>query len=78
MGLDINDVRFLIAARQAGIQLGDVLTLGRLSLNVYPAKLTQILAANGFPAEAFRPGAPDTPYAEPVDRKSTRLNSSHG
>lgn len=65
MGLDINAVQFLIAARRQGIEFGDVLTIGRQDLNVYPAKMVKILAKNQLPADRFAPGAPDTGYAEP-------------
>ena len=43
MGLDINAVQFLIAARKSGVEFGDVLTLGRQDLNVYPAKMKTLL-----------------------------------
>ncbi|MBI5387579.1 MAG: class I SAM-dependent methyltransferase [Verrucomicrobia bacterium] len=66
MGLDINAVRFLIAAKKAGVEFGRVLTLGRQDLNVYPAKLRQVLDANLLPSTAFQPGAPDTLFAEPI------------
>ena len=64
MGLDINAVQFLIAARKSGVEFGDVLTLGRQDLNVYPAKMKTLLEAHGFPGELFAPGAPDTGFAE--------------
>jgi hypothetical protein len=66
MGLDINSVQFLIAARKRGIDFGDVLTIGRQDLNVYPTKMQQVLAQAGLPMELFAPSAPDTGYAEPV------------
>ena len=66
MGLDINAVQFLIAARQEGVEFGDVLMLGRQDLNVYPARMREILAKHGFPTAAFAEGAPDTGFAEPV------------
>ena len=66
MGLDINAVQFLIAARRSGVEFGDVLTLGRQDLNVYPAKMKALLESHGFPGDAFAPGAPDTGFAEPV------------
>jgi SAM-dependent methyltransferase len=68
MGLDINAVQFLIAARKSGVQLGDVLMLGRQDLNVYPAKMRQVLSENGCPSDLFNDGAPDTGYAEPCFR----------
>ncbi|HWN93486.1 MAG TPA: hypothetical protein VNT99_00515, partial [Methylomirabilota bacterium] len=66
MGLDINAVRFLIAARKSGVEFGDVLTLGRQDLNVYPAKMRSVLEEHGFSSQLFAPGAPDTGFAEPV------------
>ena len=66
MGLDINAVQFLIAARQEGVEFGDVLMLGRQDLNVYPARMREILAKHGLPTEAFAEGATDTGFAEPV------------
>jgi SAM-dependent methyltransferase len=66
MGLDINAVQFLIAARKEGVEFGDVLQLGRQDLNVYPAKMREVLGKHGFPTDAFAPNAKDTGYAEPV------------
>lgn len=43
MALDINSIRFLLAARKRGAKFDRLLTFGRLHLNVYPAKLAQIL-----------------------------------
>jgi SAM-dependent methyltransferase len=68
MGLDINSVQFLIAARRDGAEFGDVLTLGRQNLNVYPVRLRQVLAAHGFPGDAFPDSIPGTLYAEPLFR----------
>ena len=66
MGLDINDVLFLIAAKKRGLTLGDTLTIGRLDLNVYPAKMRQVLTRAGLPATAFAPDAPDSGFSESV------------
>lgn len=66
MGLDINGVQFLIAARKRGADLGDTLMIGRLGLNVYPAKMRQVLAQAGLPVELFAADAPNTEFAEPV------------
>src|SRR5215213_9006831 len=66
MGLDINAVQFLIAARKSGLEFGDVVTLGRQDLNVYPAKMKALLESHQFSGEAFAPGAPDSGFAEPM------------
>jgi SAM-dependent methyltransferase len=66
MGLDINSVHFLLAARRRGADLGDVLMIGRQDLNVYPAKMRRILAAARLSDELFAPAATDTGFAEPV------------
>jgi SAM-dependent methyltransferase len=66
MGLDINAVQFLMAAHKKGVQLGEVLTLGRQDLNVFPTKMRRLLKAQGLPDELFAPGARDTTFAEPV------------
>jgi len=68
MGLDINAVQFLIAARKSGVEFGDVVTLGRQDLNVYPAKMKALLESHGFSGALFGPGAADTGFAEPVFR----------
>jgi SAM-dependent methyltransferase len=64
MSLDINAVRFLIDARKHGADFGEVLTLGRQDLNVYPAKIIQVLEAHGFSSTAFK-ASDKTLYAEP-------------
>jgi SAM-dependent methyltransferase len=66
MGLDINAVQFLIAAHKRGVPFGDVLMIGRQDLNVYPAKMRQVLGQAGLPCELFAPDVPDTSFAEPV------------
>lgn len=66
MGLDINAVQFLIAARQQGVAFGDVLTLGRQDLNVYPAKMRKLLEKQGLSSALFAPEAADTKFSEPV------------
>ena len=68
MGLDINAVRFLLAARQQGVRFDDVLTLGRQDLNVFPAKMVQVLEAHGVPPDAFLGEGGDTLFAEAVFR----------
>jgi len=64
MGLDINAVQFLIDARRRGVEFGEVLTLGRQDLNVYPARMVEILEAYGHPGTAFK-GDAKALYAEP-------------
>src|SRR4030095_3490913 len=66
MGLDINAVQFLIAARKRGMEFGDVVMLGRQDLNVYPSKMKALLESHGFSGALFAPGAPDSGFAEPV------------
>src|SRR5437868_11052632 len=66
MGLDINAVQFLIAAHKQGVRLGEVLTLGRQDLNVYPARMRKLLRKHRIPSELFSPDAPDTMFAEPI------------
>jgi len=82
MGLDINAVRFLIAARQKGVRFDEVLTLGRQDLNVFPAKMVEEFTRHGLPMEEFElgvrrassppsdggEGGTDTLHAEPVFR----------
>src|SRR5437867_3957392 len=65
MGLDINTVQLLIDARTRGAELGEMLTIGRQQLNVYPAKMVQILRKHGLPCKAFLPSAPQSKFAEP-------------
>src|SRR5262245_61315550 len=64
MGLDINAVRFLIQAHRQGVQFGDVLTIGRQDLNVYPKRMAEVFDANGLPSQAFK-GEDKVHYAEP-------------
>ena len=66
MGVDINSVKFLVAAQKRGVNFGDALMIGRQSLNVYPKKMRQLLAEAGLSNELFAPAAPDTGFAEPV------------
>ena len=66
MGVDINSAKFLVAARKRGVNFGDVLMIGRQSLNVYPKKMRQILESAGLSGELFASAAPDTGFAELV------------
>jgi hypothetical protein len=65
MGLDINMVLMMIDARKRGVILGETLTIGRQHLNVYPAKMAQILERNSLPSENYRPGAAVSEFGEP-------------
>src|SRR5512145_477284 len=66
MGLDLNAVQFLIAARKKGVSLGEVVMLGRQDLNVFPAKMRTLLQALDISDELFQPDSLDTRYAESV------------
>lgn len=66
MGLDINAVQFLIAAREKGVSFDKTITLGRLSLNVFPATMAAMLERHGLPSEKFKVPNADCAYAEPV------------
>src|SRR4051794_28006895 len=68
MGLDINCVRLLIAARRQGVAFDNVLTVGRLWLNVYPKKMARLLEQNDLPAGEFQKAGPECAFAEPFFR----------
>jgi len=63
MGLDINTVLFLIDARKRGAALGEMLTLGRQEINVYPRKMVSVLKKHGLPWEGYV--AEPSQFAEP-------------
>jgi hypothetical protein len=63
MGLDINTVLFMIDARQRGASLGEVLTLGRQQLNVYPRKMVAVLQKHALPWKEYV--AEQSQFAEP-------------
>lgn len=65
MGLDINCVQFLLAARKRGAGFDEILTLGRLVMNVYPAKMVKVLESAGLPAEPYLQAVKDNTFAEP-------------
>ena len=65
MGLDVNGVRFMIAARAAGARFDRTLMIGRQQLNVYPQRLRALLAAAGLPTAAFEQPGPECAFAEP-------------
>jgi len=66
MGLDLNDVLFLVAAKKRGLELGDTVTLGRLDLMVYPAKIREVFARAGIAPGVFAEGNPTPHYSEGV------------
>lgn len=66
MGMDINSVQFLIGAHRRGAAFKSVLMLGRQSMNVYPAKMVQVLSAAGLPSETYSEPGRDVSYAEPL------------
>ena len=61
MGLDINTVLFLIDARKRGAALGEMLTLGRQEINVYPRKMVSVLKKHGLPWEGYAPSLRNLP-----------------
>ncbi|SPE50308.1 hypothetical protein SBV1_110028 [Verrucomicrobia bacterium] len=64
MGLDLHGVQLLLRARKQGVQFGNVLTIGRLVLDVFPNKIQQLLQAHGLPDEKFRGGGPASGQTE--------------
>lgn len=66
MGLDINSVWFLLEAHRKGIRWAEVLTVGRQILNVFPAKMVQVLQADQLPCDVFKSDESKSLYAEPV------------
>ena len=66
MGLDINGAQFFISARRRGVGFGDVLTLGRQSLHVFPPKMVKELVRAGLPPGAFAKGGEACEFAEPL------------
>ena len=59
MGIDINGVRLMIAAKKNGAKFDEMLTLGRQILNVYPLKLARLLKQHGLPNETFLRAGPE-------------------
>jgi hypothetical protein len=65
MGLDINLARFLMAAHRRGASFAQVLTLGRLILNVYPARMSKLLRRHGYPDDHLRAHPEEWNTADP-------------
>ncbi len=68
MGLDINSVLFLIDARKRGANLGELLTIGRQHLNVYPTKMIRVLEKHGLPTDEYRKTCDTSEFSEPTLR----------
>ena len=71
MGLDIHGVRLLLGAKRRGVAFDRVLTFGRIELAVLPARVAEMLRAEGLPdaevaARSSQEGA--VWFAEPVFR----------
>jgi hypothetical protein len=64
MGLDINSVQLLIAARKQGAQFDRTIMLGRAILNVFPQTMVAVLERHGLAAEKFKTAGPECAYAE--------------
>jgi SAM-dependent methyltransferase len=65
MGIDINGVQLLIAARKKGVRFDRSVMLGRSVLNIFPKTLVSVLERNGLPADKFKNAGPECAYAEP-------------
>jgi len=68
MGLDLNAVRYLLRARKQGVDFGDVLMVGRLLLDVFPAKVAALLQQHGLPCDPYLKPGTECRYAEPFFR----------
>jgi SAM-dependent methyltransferase len=64
MAIDINSVKFLIAARKHGCSFGRVLTLGRQELNVYPRTLQKLFHKHGLQVEMVDLTGPERQRSE--------------
>ena len=58
MGLDINIVRLLLAARDRQVSFDRVLTVGRVRLHVYPRTMSRLLEEHNLPAAEFAEAGP--------------------
>lgn len=65
MGLDLNSVQFLVAAKKRGASFERTVTIGRQGLGVFPRKVRAFLEKNGLPAGAFAGAGPECAFAEP-------------
>ena len=68
MGLDINIVRLLLAARDRQVSFDRVLTVGRLRLYVYPRTMSRLLDKHNLPSAEFAEAGPACAFAEPFFR----------
>jgi hypothetical protein len=66
MGLDINAVKFLIAAQNNGVCFGKTVMLGRQNFNVQTSLIAALLERHGLPAEKFKSAGAECSFAEPL------------
>jgi len=65
MGIEINGIQMMVAARKQGVRFDRTVMLGRSVLNIYPQTLTALLERHGLPAKRFKNPGPECAYAEP-------------
>jgi len=68
MAIDINSAQLLVAAWKAGVKFDNSITLGRLHLNVFPARMVKLLEQHGANAEIFKAAKPECAFAEALFR----------
>jgi SAM-dependent methyltransferase len=68
MAIDINSAQLLVAAWKAGVKFENSITLGRLHLNVFPARMVKLLEQHGANAEIFKAAKPECAFAEALFR----------
>lgn len=68
MAIDINSAQLLVAARKAGAKFDNSITLGRLHLNVFPARMVKLLERHGLNADTFKAAQPECAFAESLFR----------
>lgn len=64
MAIDIHAVLFLLRARTRGVSFGNVLTIGRQTLDVAPKKLCILLQRYNLPHDSFRNETKLSGYAD--------------
>jgi SAM-dependent methyltransferase len=68
MAIDINSAQLLVGAWKAGVKFENSITLGRLHLNVFPARMVKLLEQHGANAEIFKAAKPECAFAEALFR----------